>query len=279
MTVRNSSQVSIIRQYSSCWTPKCGLQRPFLGYISCIIREILHFREERLSMKACPYKRSAQPGFTLVEIAIVLVIIGLLLGGILKGQEMITQAKIKNVINDFNGLTAAMNSYQDRYRSLPGDDINAASRWAGSFGGNGDGQFNGAAAAMTAPEVYNNVPAAAPNAATPEVNKFWWHLRLAGFVPGPTDPTAIGSVTPPTNATGGIMGVQTGGMGFTSNIICTSNLPDKIAIAVDTQMDDATNTTGQVRGLLQTATNPAVAAPAGAYAETGTNQYLLCKSL
>src|SRR6266581_2299408 len=148
MTVRNSSQVSIIQQYSSCWTPKCGLQRPFLGYISCVIREILHFREERLSMKACPYKRSAQPGFTLVEIAIVLVIIGLLLGGILKGQEMITQAKIKNVINDFNCLTAAMNSYQDRYRSLPGDDINAAGRWAGSFGvgtvfsGNGDGQFN-----------------------------------------------------------------------------------------------------------------------------------------
>ena len=106
-------------------------------------------------------------GFTLVEIAIVLVIIGLLLGGILKGQEMITQARIKNVINDFNGITAAINSYQDRYRALPGDDINAASRWAGSFGGNGDGQFNGAAAAMTAPEVYNNVPAAAPNAATP----------------------------------------------------------------------------------------------------------------
>src|SRR6266581_3435313 len=278
MTVRNSSQVSIIQQYSSCWTPKCGLQRPFLGYISCIIREILHFREERLSMKACPYKRSAQTGFTLVEIAIVLVIIGLLLGGILKGQEMITQAKIKNVINDFNGLTAAMNSYQDRYRSLPGDDINAASRWAGSFGGNGNGQFDGAAAAMTAPEVYN-VPAAAPAAGTPEVNKFWWHLRLAGFVPGPTDPTAIGSVAPPTNATGGIMGVQTGGMLFTSNIICTSNLPDKIAIAVDTQMDDATSTTGQVRGMLQAGPNPAVAAAGPAYAETGTNQYLLCKSL
>ncbi len=230
-------------------------------------------------MKACPYKRSAQTGFTLVEIAIVLVIIGLLLGGILKGQEMITQAKIKNVINDFNGLTAAMNSYQDRYRSLPGDDINAASRWAGSFGGNGNGQFDGAAAAMTAPEVYNNVPAAAPAATTPEVNKFWWHLRLAGFVPGPTDPTAIGSVAPPTNATGGIMGVQTGGMLFTSNIICTSNLPDKIAIAVDTQMDDATSTTGQVRGMLQAGPNPTVAAAGPAYAETGTNQYLLCKSL
>src|ERR1700674_5205343 len=71
----------------------------------------------------------SQSGFTLVEIAIVLVIIGLLLGGILKGQEMITQAKIKNIVNDFNGITAAINSYQDRYRSLPGDDQNATTRW------------------------------------------------------------------------------------------------------------------------------------------------------
>src|SRR5438093_8442221 len=70
-------------------------------------------------------KRSTEMGFTLVEIAIVLVIIGLLLGGILKGQEMITQAKIKNVINDFNGVTVAITSYQDRYRAIPGDDRNA----------------------------------------------------------------------------------------------------------------------------------------------------------
>ena len=51
------------------------------------------------------------------------------------------------------------------------------------------------------------------------------------------------------------MGVQTGGMGFTSNIVCSSNLPDKIAIAVDTQMDDGTAATGQVRGMLQTSPN------------------------
>src|SRR2546423_5887620 len=69
-------------------------------------------------------------GFTLVEIAIVLVIIGLLLGGILKGQEMITQAKIKNVIADFSGVSAAYHGYQDRYRAIPGDDPNAATRWA-----------------------------------------------------------------------------------------------------------------------------------------------------
>src|SRR6267378_4350238 len=61
-------------------------------------------------------------GFTLVEIAIVLVIIGLLLGGILKGQEMITQAKIKNVIADFSGISAACRGYVDRHKKIPGDD-------------------------------------------------------------------------------------------------------------------------------------------------------------
>ena len=69
--------------------------------------------------------KNSQKGFTLVEIAIVLVIIGLLLGGILKGQEMITQAKIKNVIADVTGVSAAMYGYQDRYRALPGDDKGA----------------------------------------------------------------------------------------------------------------------------------------------------------
>jgi prepilin-type N-terminal cleavage/methylation domain-containing protein len=219
--------------------------------------------------------KTKQTGFTLVEIAIVLVIIGLLLGGILKGQEMITQAKIKNVINDFNGITAAVSSYQDRYRALPGDDLNAATRWQGSFAGNGDGQWD------TGTKFYNNSETAAASASTAEVNLFWWHLRLSGFVAGTTAAAQLSSITQPANAANGIMGVQTGGMGFTSNIVCSSNLPDKIAIAVDTQMDDGTSATGQVRGMLQSSPNQlaAVSSPSGTYAETGTNQYLLCKNL
>ena len=90
-------------------------------------------------------KNSTEAGFTLVEIAIVLVIIGLLLGGVLKGQEMITQAKIKNIINDFNGVTVAVTSYQDRYRAIPGDDQNAAARWTtqAPASGNGNGIIAG----------------------------------------------------------------------------------------------------------------------------------------
>ncbi|MFM9966970.1 MAG: prepilin-type N-terminal cleavage/methylation domain-containing protein [Burkholderiales bacterium] len=202
----------------------------------------------------------AQSGFTLVEIAIVLVIIGLLLGGILKGQEMITQAKIKNLINDFNGLAAAMYSYQDRYRALPGDEstTQTKARWgATAHGGNGNGTFVGGT--TPADDTYNFVSTAAPAAGTGETALFWMHLRLSGFVPGSTDTTAASSLLPPANSVNGLVGVQTSGMGFTSNIICTSNLPDKIAISVDTQVDDGSSIRGQVRGQKQAAPNEAAA--------------------
>jgi prepilin-type N-terminal cleavage/methylation domain-containing protein len=211
--------------------------------------------------------KANQKGFTLVEIAIVLVIIGLLLGGILKGQEMITQAKIKNVIADFSGISAAYYGYQDRYRAIPGDDT-GATRWGGATAGNGNGIVAGAYNAATAsPE--------------PESRLWWDHLRRAGFVAGT-------GAQQPLNAVVGMMGVQTGDGaptpgpalgGFTSLIMCSANLPDKIAIAVDSQMDDGVSDGGTVRAHLQTAPNPPVGAAASAYAETGTNTYVTCRQI
>ena len=89
------------------------------------------------------------------------------------------------------------------------------------------------------------------------------------------------------NAVNGILGVQTGAgantLGFASNIVCSSNLPDKIASAVDTQIDDGVMQTGLVRSSGPQATpSPALAAlPGGTttYVENGTNQYTICKQL
>src|SRR3954471_10831915 len=212
-------------------------------------------------------------GFTLVEIAIVLVIIGLLLGGILKGQEVIVQAKIKNSIAAFSGVSAAYHGYQDRYRAIPGDDPNAT-RWANGRAGDGNGVVAGTynAACPTG--------AGQPAAGTAETCMFWNDLRLAGFVSG-------SGTQQPFNAFTGQIGVQTGDGagaavmgGFSGLIVCSANIPDKVAIALDTQMDDGTIATGTVRGQLQTAPNPAIAAAAAgaAYAETGTNVYTLCRS-
>ncbi|HZE61345.1 MAG TPA: prepilin-type N-terminal cleavage/methylation domain-containing protein [Burkholderiales bacterium] len=227
-----------------------------------------------------------QHGFTLVEIAIVLVIIGLLLGGILKGQEMITQAKIKNVIADFSGISAAYHGYVDRYKKIPGDDPcaggvvlpgncgTAAGRWTGAAAGNGNGIVGGA---------YNSTTAA------DESRQWWDHLRRAGFVSGVGDQQ-------PFNALTGQIGIQTGDAavspgptlgsdaagtgGFSGLIICSANLPDKIAVAADTQMDDGVPTSGSVRGQLQAAPNPPIGKQAQAsYAETGTNVYTICRAL
>jgi hypothetical protein len=151
----------------------------------------------------------------------------------------------------------------------------------GSNNGIIDGVYNVAGC-----PVANTLPAAG----TPEPCLFWHHLRLSGFVAGT-------GTAQPLNAVVGMLGVQTGNgatppvavldggatnPGFVSLIVCSANLPDKIAIAVDTQMDDGDSRTGTVRGQRHTAgLNPAInaAADAANYAETGTNLYTLCRTL
>jgi len=71
--------------------------------------------------------RTTQKGFTLIEIAIVLVIIGLLLGGVLKGQELINAARVRNIASQLDGVKIAYLGFQDRYRAYPGDVPNATS--------------------------------------------------------------------------------------------------------------------------------------------------------
>ncbi len=86
---------------------------------------------------------------------------------------------------------------------------------------------------------------------------------------------------------GGIVGVNFGGLGLPGNVVCTSNLPDKIALAIDTQLDDGKGKTGSIRAWQGTVVPGTPVDPRGLaavsmgsdYQETGQNVYLLCRSL
>lgn len=212
--------------------------------------------------------KNQQGGFTLVEIAIVLVIIGLLLGGVLKGQELINQAKIKNVANDLNGMSAAIYGYQDRYKKFPGDDDQAETRWTSPPTKKGDG--NGAVGASSIKAVLE----CAITDKDTENCRFWQHLRLSGFVGGDSATTNA-----PQNASGGVLQAQNGALGLSGLAICTTNLPGKIANAIDAQFDDGRPGTGQVRGTnAPTALDTKLGDTAG-YIDDGNTVYAVCKTL
>jgi len=93
-------------------------------------------------------QKASSKGFTLIEMSIVLVIIGLIIGGILKGQEIVANSRAKAVVNQVNASRAAVNTYVDRYRALPGDHSTAQARVDARLAdGDGDGVLDNAAIA------------------------------------------------------------------------------------------------------------------------------------
>ena len=188
--------------------------------------------------------KKQQSGFTLVEIAIVLVIIGLLLGGVLKGQELINSAKVKSLASDFRAVPTFIYGYQDRFRAMPGDDRLADTRVAGAF-----------RAATPAGGIGNNVIEGDWNSTivTDESFLFWQHVRLANLAVGPTGFSGAGGVAAftPTNSEGGRIGV-TGtapdAAGWNGSFfVCSGNIAGRFAQQIDTTMDDGVTTTGSVR--------------------------------
>ncbi|MDH3386532.1 MAG: prepilin-type N-terminal cleavage/methylation domain-containing protein [Gammaproteobacteria bacterium] len=197
---------------------------------------------------------SKQKGFTLVEIAIVLVIVGLLIGGVLKGQEMITNAKLKRIESDNAGIAAAMFSYQDRYLQLPGDDSGAEDRFtvyaAGDpVNGDGSGTIDGLWNVASTGDI--------TLALTAETNMFFAHLRAAGLIPG-------GGVddTKPTNAYGGQIGIQDGALNMSGHVTIFGTIEGPIAKIIEARLDDDAGDTGRVQSAISGAdmTLPASAA-------------------
>ena len=176
-------------------------------------------------------------GFTLIEIAIVLVIIGLLLGGVLKGQELITGARVRNLISQQDGIKAAFFGFQDRYRALPGDyaaagtNIKCASTCPG---GNGNGRIEGST----------------------EPFLVWTHLSAAGFMNGSYNATSTTTTPADDNTPKNPYSVYLqliydgnyGDPGSTSsskhNLKTGTQVPVEIIAEVDRKIDDGRPYTG-----------------------------------
>jgi prepilin-type N-terminal cleavage/methylation domain-containing protein len=216
-----------------------------------------------------------QSGFTLVEIAIVLVIIGLLLGGVLKGQELINSAKAKSYAQDFRTIQAALYGFQDRYKGIPGDLAGAA------------GKINNATTATTPANLQGNGKIDGvwdSITSTDESCLVWQHLRLAGFLAGNTvNNCATGDPYLQTNADGGRIGISSTmhitGMTGSYNI-CSDGVLGKIAKQLDTQLDDVVSNTGSFRIIARAAAPAASGAaviPSATLPDDATS-YTVCLS-
>ncbi len=190
--------------------------------------------------------KNQQKGFTLVEIAIVLVIIGLLLGGVLKGQELINSAKVKNFINDFKTVPLFIYGYQDKFKALPGDDLNVATHLGSAAMAAGVTLLTVTATTQGNGRIEGNYNSTSK---TDESVAFWQQVRLANLASG-----GVGFATPandmPTNADGGLLGIQstapiTGMSG--SYFVCSEGIQGKFAKQIDITMDDGNTATGSVR--------------------------------
>lgn len=187
-----------------------------------------------------------QNGFTLIEIAIVLVIIGLLLGGVLKGQELITSARVRNLISQQDGIKAAYFGFLDRFRALPGDYSAATTNISGAIAnGNNNGQIEAAAAcgAIVGCQVYENVTV-------------WEHLSRSGFINGSYTSAASPETTAsaPTNPYARYLQLIFDNnydpvvVGANRHNLKTGNqIPSDILAEVDRKIDDGLATGGTFR--------------------------------
>lgn len=125
-----------------------------------------------------------EKGFTLVELAVVMIIIGLLVGGILKGQEMIANAQVTSTVAELKAIDAATSTFRDIYNAFPGDMINATTRIPGCAAPCGDGDGDG---------VLTADPMVAASDA--EAEDFYRHLGGADLLGGANVTAAAGFAT------------------------------------------------------------------------------------
>jgi len=186
-----------------------------------------------------------QAGFSLIELAVVLVIMGLLIGGILKGKDLIESARVKRVIFQLNELRMATSAFLDKYDALPGDFNKASTQIKpGLRNGNGNGIVEGAGLASGS-----------------EAFSFWSHLTYAGLIgsPGLESEQAIGEFGKgaPESSLGGGFTVENNPHGLSGLwfILGKKNgdhgngglLTPQQAMTIDKKLDNGYPTSGKVR--------------------------------
>lgn len=225
----------------------------------------------------------SQGGFTLIELSIVLVIIGLIVGGVLVGQDLIKAAELRATISQLEKYNAAVNTFRTKYNGVPGDLVNAS-----TFGLNTTG--------ITTAENGNGLLARAAGNATydDETAAFFRHLTQANMISEPVTGTdftaanvaAIGSYAPTSKYGRGvrILAATASGLNYfylanvsvAAGVLTFSDALSPLdAFNVDSKMDDGNPTTGIASAVTDLATaDGGVAAPAaGDCVNSGTGAY------
>ena len=197
-------------------------------------------------------KQRAEHGFTLVEVAIVLVLIALMLGGFLKGQELINGSRVRSMADTSSGVRAAYLAFLDRYNKIPGD-------WPATAASIGIGvTVDHPASSIT---TTNNGRLDSPSGANAyaESNALWEHLAKSKFIGGSysganTEPSLVNGLTP-LNIFGGpiIVGrtnefMDSGAPSPSLHIYIGRFVPVSAMRELDVKIDDGFPESGALRG-------------------------------
>jgi type II secretory pathway pseudopilin PulG len=189
-----------------------------------------------------------QRGFTLLEIVLLVLLVGMILAGVLKGEEMVTSAKVKRVAGQLDELRAAYLGFQDRYRALPGDYADARSSLDCGMPcpfGNGDSRIRSTETPANGNEVHEDL-------------LVWTHLAASRFLKGDyrmaPGETASTQANTPCNAYSayldiafdGQYGMNGGGL-VRHNLKSGPMLPVEVAAELDRKTDDGKPYSGQVQ--------------------------------
>lgn len=188
-----------------------------------------------------------EAGFSLIELAVVLVILGLLIGGVLKGRDLIEGARLKRVISQLHEYQMATSAFLDKYDALPGDFNKAATLiQSGLRNGNGNGIIEGPGLG-----------------AGSEALSFWAHLAGAGLIgsPGPQGTENVGEFGKgaPESSLGGGFTVENNPHGLPGSwlILGTKQgdhgdgalLTPAQAMSIDKKLDNGYPISGKVRAM------------------------------